>query len=70
MYQSKCRLPGLRLQELQRKTQQKTRKKVVVLIHEYDKSMMDVPIEPEVAEENRRIMGDFLRCPQTDGLQV
>jgi Predicted AAA-ATPase/PD-(D/E)XK nuclease superfamily len=51
--------PGLRLQEFIEKLHEKHGKKVVVLIDEYDKPMLDVLDEPEKAEENRQILGDF-----------
>ncbi len=52
-------VPGLRLQELIEKLVQKYGKRVVVLIDEYDKPILDVLHNPEEAEENRKILGDF-----------
>jgi len=51
--------PGFRLQELIEKLYQKYGKRVVVLIDEYDKPMLDVLHKPEEVEENRKILGDF-----------
>jgi hypothetical protein len=51
--------PALRLEEFIEKLHKKHNKRVVVLIDEYDKPMLDVLDQPEKAEENRLILGDF-----------
>jgi Predicted AAA-ATPase/PD-(D/E)XK nuclease superfamily len=51
--------PGLRLKELIEKLHEKYGKRVVMLVDEYDKPIVDILSQPEQVEENRKILGDF-----------
>jgi hypothetical protein len=59
--------PGLRLEEFIDKLYEKHGKKVVILIDEYDKPMVDVLHKPDEAEQNRAILGDFYGILKPNG---
>ena len=51
--------PGLMLEELLIKVQEKSGKQVVLLFDEYDKPINDCLNEPEMAEKHRKILSNF-----------
>lgn len=51
--------PGQRLEEIIEKLHQKHGQRVVILIDEYDKPILDVLEDPETAEKNRQILSNF-----------